>query len=437
MRGNEFLDKMELIDPAYVEEADNKPKKKKSILVKWGAMAACFCLIAAAAAAVPRFLPGDGPSPAGSNDQPMQAELPIPTDPVESAVDPEDSEGSRSPWTAVFNEPVSVLDAARKYVPGYFTEELDEEELAALGPALRRGDMEYSGFAGFDGSGSLIEVILKITAPHPERTVDLVISQNGRLRCYETDGEPVISACEGVDYTVYQWSPADRRILLEADAEIDRYHYCFTMETTPEQSEKAKEDFQAVLECFSRWDDGKPDLSAIRADSVPEFFDVSLTLPEARADADFGAYMPDAVPSGYAEESVRRYKDQNYNYLSGIWTKGYDRLDWQVSSYTERDENRLTGIDETENYDLSLYPIPRADSVPDELREIVNDPIFIAEELTPDAVYARAYKTGESGDSSGWRMAFSVKYNDIIVRISSKGVDPEWVYRQLIGLPTG
>ena len=34
MRGNEFLDKMELIDPAYVEAADATPKKKKSVWIK-------------------------------------------------------------------------------------------------------------------------------------------------------------------------------------------------------------------------------------------------------------------------------------------------------------------------------------------------------------------------------------------------------------------
>ena len=45
MRGSEFLDKMELIDPAYVEAADTKPKKKKKVWVKWGAMAACLSLI--------------------------------------------------------------------------------------------------------------------------------------------------------------------------------------------------------------------------------------------------------------------------------------------------------------------------------------------------------------------------------------------------------
>lgn len=171
MRGNEFLDKMELIEPAYVEAADNKPKKKKSILVKWGAMAACFCLLVAAAVAIPHFFSGDEPAPMGNND------LPIQTGPVEGNEDSEYSEGPWSPWTVVFNEPVSVLDASRKYIPGYFTEELNEEELAALEPALRWGDMEYSGYAGFDGNGSLIDVIMEIKAPHPERTVNLEIGR--------------------------------------------------------------------------------------------------------------------------------------------------------------------------------------------------------------------------------------------------------------------
>ena len=31
MRGQDFLDKMELIEPAYVEAADIMPKKKKHI----------------------------------------------------------------------------------------------------------------------------------------------------------------------------------------------------------------------------------------------------------------------------------------------------------------------------------------------------------------------------------------------------------------------
>ena len=78
-----------------------------------------------------------------------------------------------------------------------------------------------------------------------------------------------------------------------------------------------------------------------------------------------------------------------------------------------------------------MYPIPRADSVPKELREIVDNPIFDANELTLEAVYKRAYK---AGDTDEWRMEFSVKYNDVIVEVRTNGVEPEWVYQQLMKL---
>ena len=45
MRGNELLDKMELIDPAYIEAADTAPNKRKSVWAKWGTLAACLCLV--------------------------------------------------------------------------------------------------------------------------------------------------------------------------------------------------------------------------------------------------------------------------------------------------------------------------------------------------------------------------------------------------------
>jgi len=64
MRGNEFLDKMELIDPVYIEAADADPKKRQKAWVKWGAMAACLCLVIAGAAALPKALNiPDAPSP--------------------------------------------------------------------------------------------------------------------------------------------------------------------------------------------------------------------------------------------------------------------------------------------------------------------------------------------------------------------------------------
>lgn len=45
MRGNELLGKMELVDPAYVEAAGDPQKRKRPAWVKWGALAACLCVL--------------------------------------------------------------------------------------------------------------------------------------------------------------------------------------------------------------------------------------------------------------------------------------------------------------------------------------------------------------------------------------------------------
>ena len=47
MRGDELLDKMDLIDQKYVEAAESRPRRRNWI--KWGAMAACFGLAVAGA----------------------------------------------------------------------------------------------------------------------------------------------------------------------------------------------------------------------------------------------------------------------------------------------------------------------------------------------------------------------------------------------------
>lgn len=44
MNGNELLEKMDLIDPAYINAADPAPKKTNASWIKWGAAAACICL---------------------------------------------------------------------------------------------------------------------------------------------------------------------------------------------------------------------------------------------------------------------------------------------------------------------------------------------------------------------------------------------------------
>lgn len=52
MRGDELLNKMELIDPAYIESADSSPTAAKHRPLKWVLLAACVCLLAGSVAAM-------------------------------------------------------------------------------------------------------------------------------------------------------------------------------------------------------------------------------------------------------------------------------------------------------------------------------------------------------------------------------------------------
>ncbi len=159
-----------------------------------------------------------------------------------------------------------------------------------------------------------------------------------------------------------------------------------------------------------------------------------LTLAQAQALAPHGAYLPDS-PAGFQLESATY--DQGADCLTLLWTKPgvYDELRWSVSPYDASLAPRLTAVADLEQYDLSLYPIPRADSVPEELREVVDHPIFQKEELCQEAVQRRAYTVEDAGDSQGPRMSFGVRYGDMVVELSAKGVDPGWVYAQLASLP--
>ncbi|NMA26043.1 MAG: hypothetical protein GX936_10345 [Clostridiales bacterium] len=161
-----------------------------------------------------------------------------------------------------------------------------------------------------------------------------------------------------------------------------------------------------------------------------------LDLNEAYADPDFGAYLPRTVPSGFAFESAVRFIDQESDYLSVLWAKGMGNIHWSVSLLVEGDKSRLTSVADTENYDLSLYPIPRAESVPLHLRAIVNNPVFRIEDLTPEAIRARSYTVQDAGDISGPRMRFGVLYGDVLAELNVKGATPEDVFEMLRLLPS-
>ena len=156
-----------------------------------------------------------------------------------------------------------------------------------------------------------------------------------------------------------------------------------------------------------------------------------LDLTAAYADPDFGAYLPQELPAGFTFETAHRTTGPESNSMFASWHKSLGYIEWRVSPFEEDEKSRLTSVADTKNYDLSLYPIPRADSVPDNLRIIVNNPIFRIEDLTLEAVRARAYEVSDAGDEPGYRMHFSVLYGDILIEINVKSAPPEAVFKML------
>lgn len=423
MRTEDFAEVLGSIDENYIQEAETMKKARKPVWLKWGAMAACVCLLAAAMAAVPNLFPGTTPAPPDNNDFPVQT-------------NPNQSEGTEhiKPWTVHYNEAASVLLGNHACIQGIFTEPLNDTELTALTPEICFEYMTYSGYAEFDTYGNLLDVVMEVSTTLPESPVTVALADYCSGFDYVLPEEEKVSVCNGVEYRVYQYE-SGHTVTLSARTIMNDIYFVFAMDVPQTHLEQAKEDFQYVLECFAYYEEGKPDLSLITPEEIPELTEqIFNTLSEAQAEPDFGQYLPSELPAGFGEDAIRRFQFQHSNYLSGFWSKGLDHLSWVVSPYTEKDAHRLTSVNHKENYDLSLYPIPRAESVPDELREIVDDPIFDADELTLETVYCRAYKVNDAGDTDGWRMNFCVRYDDIIVDVQAKGVDPEWVYQQLMVL---
>lgn len=141
-----------------------------------------------------------------------------------------------------------------------------------------------------------------------------------------------------------------------------------------------------------------------------------------------GDLLPSEAPEGLTFTRADRLEVS----CAALWSNETDSLSWSIHGLRDN-ADRITSVEDKENYDLSLYTRPHHESVPEELQAIVSGPIFRAEELTQEAVNARAEESTEPGDS-GIRMNFSVLYGETVVSISSKGVSPTWLYEQLAAL---
>lgn len=405
MRGNELLEKMACIAPQYIEEAEMTCPRRAT----WRRSAvavACVCAAVAAFAVIPRYLPRD-PAPVPDSTPTPSVSDSLVADPMVSPI---------------YNA-ITTRAANRLNIPGYFTEPLTERELTAVTPQLSLPWMNFDGHAGFNGEGKLVAVHLSVPTTVADTAV--AVTLGSVAKDYILADEPMTTMCNGVAFALYEQAVSPDRVYLEAEAVIGGCDFLFKTTATEENLCAVKTDFELVLTCFTAYDEGKPALDDVTAEAIPEWYDRKITHAEALADADFGRYMLAQPPHGYTAESIRRYKDQRNDCLSGLWCRGLNDVRWLVRRYTETDAARVTSVADKANYDMTLYPVPLGESVPNELWEIVQDPIFEAEDLTLAAVQARVCNGS---------MMFSVKYGDIVVEVSTQGVIPAWLYEQLVAL---
>jgi len=185
---------------------------------------------------------------------------------------------------------------------------------------------------------------------------------------------------------------------------------------------------------------GEADFSPIATAEFEGLLQEQFSLERAYADPDFGAFFPRAIPSGYEFASANRVCNPNQDSLTVQWSAGmgasYFQIEAERSAYQKHLGDRIVHPDETEKYDLSLYPSPRFDSIPAYLLEAVANPVFLADEITFDIVNSRTYEVSENGEPDGesirydksMRSVFSVLYGDVLVNVWTKGLTSEMVW---------
>jgi hypothetical protein len=373
----------------------------------------------------------------------------VPSDPGNSSVTlPGNQQGGEQPGISMSPDWAGYalsLNKVESYVqgsidiPGHFWHELTAEQKAAVLPGF---SFPISATAHYRGDGSLFQVAAHETDANggtkmfndlytmtkilfaPDEVIDDVVYEYDP-KTSDVGGIPVVAG-------VFDWEINDGVALYIASFKIDGIAYNIKLYDS-DNGRNGLDRLTELVNTIIR--NGTPDVSVLSDPAIPELRNETLTLDEAYADPDFGAYLPHGVPSQFSFDSAQRFINQESNSLFVFWytEAGYDTIMWSVSKPTEADRAHLVSADERKKYDLSLYPFPLADSIPAELWEYVNSPVFQAEELSLDVIKARAYLSDEQGDS-GWRVDFSVLYDDVIVSVNSKGISPKEVWEMFTAL---
>ncbi|MBQ1271096.1 MAG: hypothetical protein IIY11_05510, partial [Clostridia bacterium] len=256
MNGNTLLDKMTLIAPEYIEEAD-KTQIKQPHFIRLAAAAASVLVIAAIYYALPYGIhTGDNiklPSDMNINENKQ-------SDPPAADVN------------FIYNDADYAIAADRQYALGCFYEELSPDELAAL---LPNGEniFDLTGSAFFSPEGNLIKVDLF----SPEG-IHITMSENPIERCYIIDDKKAKpTKCGSTEYIITRLTNDGLGMTFyEAEAVINDTYFLIELDADNDDIENLTELFQHILIAFADEGWSGPDLLKVSYEYIPEHFDLKI-----------------------------------------------------------------------------------------------------------------------------------------------------------------
>jgi len=344
----------------------------------------------------------------------------VPSDPVALAPTPQ-------LYALTFNTAENMMSAGRDRRLDFW-HELTGVQFAAVFSTL---DESLSARALYLSDGTLIEVAAFGTIG-TEHHLQIRLAEGMVVQTVliVPDEEPRLSYVHGVPVTVFMSGTADS-MYFQAEFMLGNIAYHISLIDSVEAGQALLTELvnKVII-------GGAADLSDFADPVIPELRNEQLTLNEARLDPDFGAFLPAGIPSQFVFESAIRFINQDTNSLFMLWNANMNTIRWEVSKPTDFHLDHIVLAGEREKFDMSLYSIPLFDSIPEELWQYVQNPVFRADELTLDIVRARVYSAtrGRDGTPDLRIMNFSVLYDDVVVSVSAGGVTPEQVWEMLEGL---
>lgn len=329
--------------------------------------------------------------------------------------------------------------------PYIFEEELTSEEIGGIIPEVIPETMTVSGQAVYYATnGWVYGIRLSITDPAWDGTVSVLMSQ-----MQEEVYEGYVPSAEVFMETVYRtWSSnlhlggyrydydSFSRYWVEFQRQDVYYRVSITEDRDSGNIAQALRVLDDVTMKLLTGGNTAPGLDGLSPKTDHEYIHQILTPEEARQNQPFGPWVLRELPEGTETTNLRYDKDAGQDRLSSRFTTADGFLDWEVTWLEDTDRRRIVSAEEREDYDLSLYP-PRLsdawyDAVPEETREMLENPIFPIEELTLEAICARL-DTAEVNDGDN-PVLFGVLFGDVLIQVSAENIDPQWLYDQLMVL---